>query len=132
MTTATIELPRSLRLIADYCGDACMYAVWRHYGGIHLYVPERCAVTHPLVETLGAAHAQALVTAFPGETLYIAKFDAVAKVQRATRDQAMLAQRRQGWTLATIARYHQLTERQVINIINAGERPVPQLDLFSD
>lgn len=123
-------LPEGLQLIAEHCGEAVMWAVWKAYGGGHLSIPSKVSAKHPLAQALGLPHAQRLCEQFARETLQIPKWDAVEKAQRAARNQAIRRQRQQGVGLFSLAREYNLTERQVINIINKGGEAVPQVDLF--
>jgi hypothetical protein len=124
-------LPKTLQMIADYCGEECMWLVWKHYAGVHLSIPSQFKPTdNDLVENFGVHHALALTKAFAGETLHIPKFDYVKKAEMVARNQQIFQQRQAGASLARIARYHNLTERQVINILNSFKTEIPQEDLF--
>lgn len=106
-----------------------MWAVWRHYGGGHLSIPLKAAEGHCLTAAVGPAHAAALCGQFAGETLYIPKFDAVQKAARAARNTVIKQQRQQSMGLFEIARAHNLSERQVINILGQDTQ-VSNFDLF--
>lgn len=125
-------LPKSLQLIADYCGEDVMWAVWKHYSGIHLSIPQRVDGDHELTQTLGIVYAMRLCKVLGGETIgYIAKFDQTQKAEIAARNQNIQQQRQQGYSLARLARLYDLSERQIQNILKADNEVIPQGDLFS-
>jgi Mor family transcriptional regulator len=104
----------TLSLIKKYCGQDCANAVWLHYAGVHLSVPANLKPEHILISQLGIKNAYALSQAFGGETLYIAK----VAIDKKNRNAQIAEKRQQGKSLTAIAREYDLSERQVINIIN--------------
>lgn len=125
-------LPGQLKVIAKYCGDECMWAVWRHYGGGHLSVPELLDERHPIAVTLGVDYARRLVEHFAPKTLYIAKGNGAQLAMRnAVRNLAIMEERKRGYTLFAIARKYDLSERQVINILKSVQQmPSANIDIF--
>ena len=121
-------LPASLLRIADLCGDDIMWAVWEHFSGRHVYVPETVE-GHPLSTKLGHSGAARLAHAFGGEILEIPRAEAA---RRAVRDALIRRDRATGDELAVLAVRYQLTERQVRTILSAQScaRPLRQLDVW--
>jgi len=124
-------LPRKLREMVDCCGESVTLAIWKHYGGGHLSVPEKLSSRHALVTLLGRDEATKFCRLYEGEVLNIAKADMAL---RAVRNALICQQREQGAGLFSLAREHGLTERQVQSILKAGADPVvsQQLDLFGE
>jgi hypothetical protein len=121
--------PKTLLTIADYCGDCVAVAVWRHYGGGHLSVPQSVTLDHHLAQNLGFAEAMLLCKHFGGELLNIPNGK---KLRNAIRNQLIRDQRQQGWSLFALARAHQLTDRQIQTICKAVVVvDKAQLDLFN-
>lgn len=125
-------LPGQLKTIATHCGDACMWAVWRHYGGGHCSVPYKVDTDHPLVLAIGWDNAQLMVRHFAPRTLQIAKaHGAQLAIRNGVRDLAIYDERfKQRKGLFEIAKKWDLSERQVINVLNKFKQPCPNFDLF--
>lgn len=124
-------LPGQLRQIARQCGLDCMWAVWRHYAGGQLSVPASVGMDHSLAATLGVDYAQRLCVYFGPSTLYIAKgHGAQMAVRLGVRNLTIIEERKAGRTLFEIARAYDLSERQVINILNKSALETAQTDLF--
>ncbi|MCL7422527.1 MAG: hypothetical protein M8364_16675 [Methylobacter sp.] len=120
-------LPASLLLIAEYCGETTMWAIWSEYGGGHLSVPERATPEHSLSQLLGYAAARKFCQAFGGELLNIPK---AAAAKRAVRNECIRRDRRNGMGHFALCRKYGLTERQIIAICQAGEPKAFNFDLF--
>lgn len=120
-------LPASLRQIADYCGEATMWAIWSAYGGGHLSVPERVRPEHGLSQLLGLPGARRFCQAFGGEILTIPKAEAA---KRAVRNECIRRDRRGGMSNFGLCRKYGLTERQIITICQANEPVAINFDLF--
>ena len=118
-------LPGSLLRLAEYCGDDVMWAIWEHYAGCHLHVPNAVAEHHPLRALLGPK-AWRLTEAFGGEILTIPRAESA---RRAVRDVRIRQDRESGASLSELARSYQLTERQIGAIVNA--KIIRQSDLLS-
>lgn len=114
MTLPRHLVPRQLRVIAEHIGEDAMLKLWAEFGGVHLRIPtlERIPAGHKLVEILGH-DAMRLCHHYGGECLSIPK---AARAKQALRNKAMREARSQGQSHASIAREHDLTERQVIRI----------------
>lgn len=105
-------------------------------GGTILRLPvawrEHSPVRDALVELLGAAAAAALISAYPGHRLFIPR---CAQALRDTRDETIIADYSAGVAVPSLARQHQLTERQIRSILKRCPPPTgvdlsPQLPLF--
>jgi hypothetical protein len=106
-------LPKSLLQIADYCGDEVMWTIWENYGGGHLHVPLSVTPEHRLSQLLGYAVACRFCEAFGGEQLTIAKAESA---RRAVRNELIRLAKQQGADNFSLARRHNLTERQILKI----------------
>jgi hypothetical protein len=127
-------LPGQLKVIARECGWECMWLVWRHYGGTELTFPHTVESGHTLAQTVGLDNAQKLCAAFAPRTLYIAKgHGAQLAIRNGLRNAAILADRKAGLKQAEIARRYNLSNRQVINILNGHEQQSPDMngDIFN-
>lgn len=134
MTLPRHLVPRQLRVMAEHIGEDAMLKLWAEFGGVHLRVPtlERIPAGHKLIDILGH-EALKLCHHYGGECLSIPK---AQRAKMAIRNRAIRAARRQGQSHASIAREHDLTERQVISICVAPEEmdmdfEDRQEDLFS-
>lgn len=115
-------LPGQLKVIARECGPDVMWAVWREYAGCPLPIPYAVDEQHPLAIALGIGYATALCDAFAPRTLYIAKaHGAQLSVRNALRNLAIIADAKAGVKYRKLARQHNLSTRQIINIINGAD-----------
>ncbi len=89
-------------------------ALCRAGGGGQVYVPPRMNTRTRLVAMLGPADAAKLIERWPGQELQLPKLVAH---DRAKRDAEIMQQAANGMTRAEIARRHELTTRQVANIL---------------
>lgn len=88
------------------------------YGGLHLKIPIRFNDDHPLTRLLGHHAVLKLIGRFGGDTLYIAKADALLRIQRNIE----IAQRfDSGVPARTLARDYHLSERQIWTILKTPE-----------
>ncbi len=109
------DLPRILRDLVDLIGLTGTLKLVEHYGGIRLYVPVKYDPEHPLVKLLGAAAAQKLIEHYGGEEHFdipVMKKALLAVRDRKIRADYAVKSRRQ------LAREHDLTERQIGNIVS--------------
>ena len=120
--------PKSLQLIADYCGEEVMFAVWKSYSGVHLCIPSKITPDHSIAQKITFEYAQILVKQLGGESIgYIAKYECTNK---SSRNKLVIEQAQMGWSQAKIALQHNLSEKQVANVIKKCVLP-PQEDLFN-
>lgn len=127
-------LPDSLREIALHCGlDAALRLVDAH-GGTELCIPTHgaCASGRALAALLGETAATALIRSWPGSRLAIPR---CARLRRDLRDQAIIDAYDRGTPVRDLARRHQLTTRQVRNLLKrvperASVELAGQLTLF--
>lgn len=110
--------PKTLRLIAEYCGDGVALGVWHHYGGGHLSVPSKVTEDHHLAQNLGLQDALLLCEKFSGELFQVPKAN---KILIMIRNQVIRRQRQQGKLQFQLAREHKLTERQIQTICSSTE-----------
>jgi len=122
-------LPAGLLLIAEYCGDDVMWAIWQAYGGGRLSVPMSVDAEHPLAVLLGLAAAIKFCEAFGGELLNIPKAE---RAKRAVRDELIRTDRLAGSTLFALARKYNLTDRQIMSICSMTPQPAINFDLFEN
>lgn len=120
-------LPASLLQIAEYCGEATMWAIWRAYGGGHLSVPLQAAPEHGLSQLLGYPAACQFCLAFGGELLNIPKGESA---RRTVRNERIREDRRAGMDNFGLCRKYGLTERQISAICQTDNPQGPNLDLF--
>jgi hypothetical protein len=123
--------PRSLKRIADWCGDQVALDLWLTYPGVHVHIPNTVNSEHPLVKAVGLDGALALCKRCGGENLLIAK---AYKARLVLRNFVIRRLRRNGESHRALALKYDLSERQVVTICNA-EIIVPvynQVDLFAD
>jgi|GEM_PF-1183428 len=126
-------LPGQLKVIARECGLECMWAVWRAFGGTLLVIPypKFLDETHPLPQKIGMDFALALCEAFAPRELYIAKGQEAQNAYfLGVRNQAIWHDAQRGKRYNDIARQHQLSKRQVINILNGFDAPDPNTSIF--
>lgn len=72
---------------------------------------------HPLVQSLGAMDAQAVLEQFGGRCLLI---PSGRDLQRAERDRAILAGRQAGVTVGALAKNFDLSRRRIYQIVASG------------
>jgi len=124
-------LPGQLKVIARECGLDCMWAVWREFGGTVLSVPYSVDASHPLATQLGIVFAQGLCDAFAPKELYIPKGqEAQNAYWLGIRNQSIWHDAQRGRRYNDIARQHNLSKRQVINILNGFDAPCLNHDIF--
>ncbi|QAU22875.1 hypothetical protein EO087_01790 [Dyella sp. M7H15-1] len=127
-----VSLPRSVQQVADVIGrDKALYLVSqlpRTYsrnhpnGQVWLYVPCVLDADHRLARWLGLAEAAALVAAFRGEILELAR---CAQLSRAVRNQGVLRLLLQGYAVDRVASVFGLSSRMVRNIWKSRQRKAP-------
>lgn len=121
-------LPESLLQIADYCGEATMWAILGEYGGGHLWVPVSVTPEHRLSVLLGYDAACKLCEAFGGE--FFRHIPNATAAKREIRDEQIREEAAAGAGNFELCRKYGLSERQIIKIKGAA-RPVPlNFDLF--
>jgi len=109
-------LPAKLKEVTLLCGHPVAMALVTHWGGCCVSIPRHPNRWHKLSELLGWDSFRRLCASFGGEILYVAKCT-VAKL--AARNAAIRHERRNGATLATLARRYDLTERRCCAICSA-------------
>lgn len=97
------------------------------YGGIRLYVPEKLADDHELIEVLGRTAAIKLVKTFALEQLWIPRCQAAIC---AARDAEIRARHADGEKVDALAREYGLTDRWVWAIVAATGPDSLQLNLL--
>lgn len=114
----SIPLPSIMQEIVDLVGLPAALKLVALYPGIPFRVPtggkEGGAVKLRLEEAMGSAPARLFMERFAGERLYIAR---CLHALLAERNRLICARFDQGEPASQIARDHQLTERQIRNIL---------------
>jgi Mor family transcriptional regulator len=117
--------------LVDLLGPSAVTALVKAFGGLVLDVPKRQdgQAYQRIEEVTGPAAAAKLVEKFGGTPVYIAKLYAASLAARNRHIRAAYDAR---VSVAELARQHQLTERQIWNILGRGEDPgIPgQANLF--
>lgn len=120
-----------LDALIDLVGTDAALALVCEYGGLPLDVPAttRGRRYRELATLIGDAAALALLAKFGGDALYIPKLDAQ---KRARRNAGIVADYDRGIPVHALARRHNLTERQIYNILGQPAEDVLTLPLFPD
>ena len=126
-------LPASLLQIREYCGDAVMWGLFKHYSGQRLAVPRHLPdPEHQLVICLGLEGVKLLVKFFGGEVIIIPVCDAA---KRRLRDESVRAMVKAGRSINDVAQQVGLTYRQVQHIAKGVASSIEvksaNLDLFN-
>lgn len=122
------ELPESLAEVAEAIGLSATLALVEHAGGVRIYVPERLADDHRLVQWLGRDAAARLSEAYAMEELVVPR---CADLLRRVRNRCIRHERAQGARPAELALRYRLTERQVFTILSReDETPSDQFSLL--
>lgn len=122
--------PADLSLLTALIGPEAVRALVREFGGLPVAVPKRCdgAAYAALAEVVGKDAADVLVKHFGGEVLTVPKCQAAAL---AARNAVIRAAYDDSATARELARRHDLTVRQIWNILGSGdEKPERQGGLF--
>lgn len=110
--------PADLSLLTALIGPNAVRALVREFGGIPVLIPKRCdgSAYAALEEVAGAAAANALVKHFHGEVLAVPKCQAQAL---SVRNAIIRAAYDDGSTARDLARQHDLSVRQVWNVLGS-------------
>jgi len=113
------DLPESAQDLVAIIGLRALLGLVERWGGLHLYVPERIPVDHPLVDIISLDAARKLSEIYGRDEIYVpACRHAVARA----RDRHIRAlYREQGWPAHRIAFSMNLTERHVWRILAASD-----------
>lgn len=125
----------NLARLADLLGQPAALALMRAHGGLAYAVPAttRGRRYKALEALIGAPAALALTRMYGGDSLYVPKLDGIEREQRNAAIRAAYdARSRAGerCVVAGLAREHDLTERQVWNILGSLPDENPSLSLF--
>jgi hypothetical protein len=121
------ELPGSARVLAEAVGLPTLLKLVEKYGGTYLNLPESGIPTEELVSQLGPEAAKAITWHARGGTIEVPR---CLGLIRATRNRQIRTDRAAGLTLARLARKHQLTLRQISNILDEEDSDTGQSSLF--
>lgn len=110
-------------------GQDAAAALVREYGGLPFDVPAttRGQRYRELAALIGEAAALAMLAKYGGDALYIPKMDAQ---KRARRNAGIVAAYDSGISVPELARRHDLTERQIYNILGQPAEDPFTLSLF--
>lgn len=119
----------NLDALTGLIGLPAVMALVRTYGGLSFDVPAtmRGQRYRDLVALIGEPAAIALLAKYGGDALYIAKLDAQ---KRARRNAGIVADYDGGVPVPVLARRHDLTERQIYNILGQPADDSLTLPLF--
>lgn len=118
-----------LDALTELIGLPAVMALVQAHGGLSFDVPAttRGQRYRDLVGLVGERAALALLAKFGGDAIYIAKLDAQ---QRAQRNAEIRAAYDAGTAVPELARRHDLTERQIYNILSRPQEDLLTLPLF--
>lgn len=115
--------------LIELVGRDAVMALVRVHGGLSFDVPvtTRGQRYRDLVALIGEPPARALLAKYGGDAIYIAKLDAQ---KRAQRNAEIVAAYDAGASVPVLASRHDLTERQVYNILGQPADDTLTLPLF--
>jgi len=128
MSVETELLPESMADLVDIIGLPAVLKLMDSLGGTEVWVPQRIPHNHPLVEAAGPEAAQTLCEYMAGERFKVPRGRAF---KMEVRNRAIRRERQEGAKLADLALRYELTDRQVMNILNADPADDRQQDMFS-
>lgn len=108
-------LPVGMRELKDVAGPGAALAICAKWGGRALYIPAKARADHPLAILLGTETAERLCAAMAGDRLAVPKTDAVL---RQLRTRKICKLRRQGASIASLAKKFDLTPRRILQILD--------------
>jgi len=120
-------LPESMADLVDIIGLPAVLNLMEALGGTEFWVPEKLHHSHALVEAVGTEAAQSLCEYMARERIKVPRG---AAIRREVRNRAIRRERREGAKLAELALRYGMTDRQVLNILNADPEDDNQGDLF--
>lgn len=127
MSVETELLPESMADMVDVIGLPAVLALMEAFGGTELWIPEKLAHNHLLVDAIGAEAAQQLCEYMAREQIRIPRG---AAIFREVRNRAIRRERTEGAKLSELALRYKMTDRQVLNILNAEPADDRQQDMF--
>lgn len=127
MSVETDLLPESMAELVDVVGLPAVLKLMEAFGGTEFWIPEKLQHVHPLVAAVGPEAAQTLCEYMAGVRLKIPRGKAI-KIE--IRNSAIRRERHEGAKLSELALRYELTDRQVLNILNASPADDRQQDLF--
>lgn len=127
MSVETELLPESMADLVDIIGLPAVLKLMEAFGGTEFWVPEKLHHQHPLVDAIGAEAAQTLCEYMARERIKVPRG---VGITRGVRNQAIRRERHEGAKLAELALRYRLTDRQVLNILNAEPADDRQQDMF--
>jgi len=127
MTAEAELLPASMADLAEVIGLPAVLKLMDAFGGTEFWVPQRMPHHHPLVDAVGAEAAQTLSEYMAGERLKVPRGK---HLKTEIRNRAIRRERNGGAKLSELALKYELTDRQVMKILNANPEDDNQGDLF--
>lgn len=121
-------LPASMAELADIIGLPAVLALMKAFGGTELWVPQKLSHAHALVGAIGPEAAQTLCEYMAGERCKVPRG---AEIIREIRNRAIRRERREGAKLDELALRYEITDRQVLNILNSEPADDSQQDMFA-
>jgi|SRR5690554_5167497 len=120
-------LPASMAELVDIIGLPAVLQLMKAFGGTEVWVPEKLSHAHDLVAAIGPEAAQTLCEYMARERLKVPRGKAI---EIEVRNRGIRRERQEGSKLAELARRYKLTDRQVLNILNAEPEDDRQQDMF--
>lgn len=127
MSVESELLPESMAELVDIIGLPSVLKLMEAFGGTEFWVPEKLQHLHPLVAAIGPEAAQTLCEYMARERIKVPRG---AAIRREVRNHAIRRERHEGAKLAELALRYGMTDRQVLNILNADPEGDNQGDLF--
>ncbi len=120
-------LPASMADLVDIIGLPAVLSLMKTFGGTEVWVPQKLSHAHDLVRAIGPEAAQTLCEYMAGERCKVPRG---ADITREIRNRAIRRERREGAKLAELALRYEVTDRQVLNILNSEPADDCQQDMF--
>lgn len=127
MSVETELLPESMAKLSEIIGLPAVLDLMEAFGGTQLWVPEKLSHNHLLVDAIGAEAAQQMCEYMAKERMLVPRGESI---RREIRNRAIRRERFQGAKLAELAIRYRMTDRQVLNILNAEPMDDRQHDMF--
>lgn len=120
-------LPASMAELVDIIGLPAVLQLMKAFGGTEIWIPQKLNHAHGLVAAIGPEAAQTLCEHMTCERVKVPRG---AEIIREIRNRAIRRERREGAKLDELALRYEITDRQVLNILNSEPADDCQQDMF--